>query len=212
MIKLSSLEKMLVASILFNMSLLFVRFYHTNELAYGFYPWNTFLAVLPLLFSRSLVRVRKFNIAAVILLVFWLTFFPNAPYLITDLFHFCEDPAVPFWYDLLIVFSAAWNGLLSGILSLMQVERFLMHHMALKWAKLTVAICFFLCSYGIYLGRYLRFNTWDIVVSPGKIIAACTDHVFHPQTNLMVWAFTALFGVMFGITYLTLKQFSHEKN
>lgn len=212
MIKLSRLEKMLFASILFNMSLLFVRFYHTHELTYGFYVWNTFLAVLPVLFSRSLVHVKKFNVAAVILLVFWLTFFPNAPYLITDMFHFCENPAMPFWYDLIIAFSAAWNGLLLGILSLMQVERFLTRQMPLKWVKLTVAVCFFLCSYGIYLGRYLRFNTWDIIVSPGKIIAACSSHVFHPHTNIMVWAFTILFGIMFGITYLTLKHFSYEKN
>src|SRR6188768_3324549 len=121
----SPLEKMLLVSILFNMLLLLVRFYFTHELAYGFYVWNTFLAMLPLLFSRSLVKMNKFNLKAVILVACWLAFFPNAPYMITDVFHYEEKPPVPMWYDLLLVITAAWNGLLLGIISLMQIERFL---------------------------------------------------------------------------------------
>jgi uncharacterized membrane protein len=207
----SPLEKMLLVSILFNMLLLFVRFYYTKELAYGFYIWNTFLAVLPLLFSRSLLKLNKFNLKAVVLVVCWLAFFPNAPYMITDVFHYTEKPPVPLWYDLLLVITAAWNGLLLGIISLMQIEQFLSRHLRAIWVKITVLISFVLCGYGIYIGRYLRFNSWDAVISPNKLIYTFATHVFKPQEHMMIWAFTLLFGTMFGIIYFTLKQLRYAK-
>lgn len=210
--KISPLEKMLFVSILFNMSLLFVRFYFTKELEYGFYIWNTFLAVLPLIFSRYLLKQNRFNLKSAALVACWLAFFPNAPYMITDLFHYAEKPPVPYWYDLLIVITAAWNGLLLGIISLMQIEQFLSRHLKPIWVKLTVLISFMLCGYGIYIGRYLRFNSWDAVVSPNKLIYTLASHVLQPQEHRAIWAFTLLFGTMFGIIYFTLKQLpNYEK-
>jgi uncharacterized membrane protein len=204
----SSLEKMLMVSVSFTMLLLLTRFYYTNELIYGFYIWNTFLAILPLLFSHSLIRVRKCNFKAILLLTCWLAFFPNAPYLITDMFHYVEKPPVPKWFDLLLVTSAAWNGLLLGIVSLMQVEQFLSRHLRENWVKTFVIVSFMLCGYGVYLGRYLRFNSWEAVTAPQKLIYTFSHHIFQPQEHVMLWAFTFLFGTMFGIVYFTLKQFS----
>jgi len=205
--KISPLEKMLLVSILFNMLLLFVRFYYTKELTYGFYVWNTFLAILPLLFSRALLRLNRINLKATVLVVCWLVFFPNAPYMITDIFHYANMPPVPQWYDLLLVTTAAWNGLLLGILSLMQVEQFLSRHLHANWVKLTVITSFMLCGYGVCIGRYLRFNSWDAVVSPKMLVYTFATHFFQPQQHLMIWAFTLLFGTMFGIIYYTLSLF-----
>jgi len=204
----SPLERMLLISILFNMLLLLVRVYFTKELTYGFYTWNTFLAVLPLLFSRVLIKPGKFNLKAMILIACWLLFFPNAPYMITDLFHYAPEPPVPQWYDLLLVITAAWNGLLLGIISLMQVEQFLSRHLKMIWVKTIVIISFGLCGYGVYIGRFLRFNSWDIVINPVMIISASAHHIFQPFEYLRVWAFTVLFGTMFGIIYYTLQQLS----
>jgi uncharacterized membrane protein len=204
--KISPLERMLLVSIFFTMLLLFVRFCYTKELEYGFYIWNTFLAMLPLLFSRRLVRLDKFNFKAIVLLVCWLAFFPNAPYMITDFCHYTERPPVPSWFDLLLVITAAWNGLLLGIISLMQVEQFLSGHLKVRWVKLIVLVSFILCGYGVYIGRYLRFNSWDAVTNPGKLIYTMAHHVFKPQQHITTWAFTILFGVMFGIVYFTLQQ------
>ena len=204
--RISPLEKMLAVSIIFNMALLLLRFYRLRELEYGFYVWNTFLAILPLLFSRQLIRIDRINTKAILLLACWLQFFPNAPYMITDLFHFTIKPPIPQWFDLLIVTSAAWNGLLLGIISLMQVEQFLSRHLKDIWVKSIVVICFILCGYGVYIGRYLRFNTWDTVARPKVIFPTLAAHIFFPFDHVKIWAFSVLFGGMFGIVYYTLKQ------
>lgn len=204
--KISPSERMLLLSILFNMSLLFVRFYYTKELMYGFYIWNTFLAILPLLFSRILLRLDKCNFKAMLLVICWLAFFPNAPYMITDVFHYTERPPVPQWYDLIVVITAVWNGLLSGIISLMQIEQFLSRHFRIIWVKIIVIVSFILCGYGVYIGRYLRFNSWDVVMNPKILLYTFAGHVLKPQEHTMTWAFTILFATMFGIIYFTLRQ------
>lgn len=204
---LSSLEKMLMVSVAFTMTLLLVRIAYTKELTYIFYVWNTFLAVLPLVFSHLLLRLNKYNGRAILLIIGWLAFFPNAAYIITDIFHYTELPPVPKWFDLLLVTTGAWNGLLLGIVSLMQVEQFLLGHIQRKWVNRLIILSFILCGYGVYIGRYLRFNTWDTITNPSTLLQTIASHIFLPHEHLSVWAFTISFGAMFGIVYYTLKQF-----
>lgn len=206
--KISPLEKMVSLSILFTMVLLLARICYVKELTYGFYVWNTFLAVLPLLFSRALLKRGKPNFAAFVLLGCWLAFFPNAAYMVTDMLHYKDAPPVPYWFDLLLVASAAWNGLLLGILSLMYTEQFLRAHFKAKWVKLLVLVSFVLCGYGVYIGRFLRFNSWDVISRPGQLMYVMGGHFFKPHHHLSTWSFTLLFGGMFGIIYFTLKQFT----
>lgn len=203
--KVSPVEKMLVLSVSFTMLLLFVRIFYTKELMYGFYIWNTFLAIVPLLFSRSLSSMGRVSPKSILLLAGWLVFFPNAPYLVTDLFHFTDLPPVPQWFDLLLVSSAAWNGLLLGIVSLMHVEQFLAIHFKKPVVGVCVLICILLCGYGVYIGRYLRFNSWDIIADPRDLLFASARHVLRPTAHMGAWAFTVLFSSMFGIVYYTLK-------
>lgn len=200
------IERMLLLSISFTMLLLLARIVYTWELLYGFYIWNTFLAVVPVLFSRKLAGINKLNTKSLLLIAGWLVFFPNAPYIITDLFHFAEKPPVPKWFDLILVTSAAWNGLLLGIVSLMQVERFLIRHLKEVWVKLIVIVSFGLCGYGIYIGRFLRFNSWDVITNPGDLLYTSAHHILQPNEHLGTWTFTILFATMFGIVYFTLKK------
>jgi len=204
--KLSSVEKMLMLSISFTIALLSIRIWRTQELTYIFYTWNLFLAIVPFVFSRKLECQTKFGFVSIILIAGWLLFFPNAPYIITDFFHYKERPPIPKWFDLLIVTSAAWNGLLLGIASLMQVENFLAKHIKAVWVRLAVFSSMVLCGYGIYIGRFLRFNSWHIVTHPSKLVYASAHHVLQPQEHLKTWGFTFLFALMFGIIYFTLKS------
>src|SRR5689334_6190646 len=99
--QITPLEKILLLSIGFTLSLVAARFLATSTFTYFFYPWNLFLAMVPYLFSRRLRHVKE-RITGWLLLSCWLLFFPNAPYLITDVFHFQARYPVPQWYDLIL--------------------------------------------------------------------------------------------------------------
>lgn len=204
--KLTSIERMLALSISFTFALVAFRIVYSGTLTYVFFTWNLFLATLPMMFSRRLNQRKKVDNAAVLLIIGWLLFLPNAPYVVTDIFHFKERYPVPKWYDLLIVTSAAWNGLCLGFISLMQVEQFLLRTVRQGKTQLLIFSFIFLCGYGIYIGRYLRFNSWDLVSAPGRLLSETIQHFVDPVTHFRVWEFTLLFSVMLSIIYYTLKH------
>lgn len=204
--KLSEFEKMLLISIAFTITLVCIRFFITDDPQYFFYPCNLFLATIPLAISRTLKKYKRINVKVSMLLFLWLLFFPNAPYLITDVFHFEQRPPIAFWFDLLIVISGAWNGVTIGITSLMQVERFLSKHIKAKWRQPATVLLILLCSYGIYLGRYKRYNSWSVVTRPGDIAHTIISHIAEPWEHVQAWLFTFLFSALLGIMYFTIKK------
>lgn len=205
-IKISAISKMLLLSIGFSMSLLLVRFYYSSTFDYSFYGWNTFLAAIPYVISTQLLNLKKLNAWAILMLAMWLLFFPNAPYIITDLFHYEERLPVPYWYDLVLVISSAWNGLILGIVSLMNVEKFLSRYLKPFWVTVCEFASLLLCGYGVFIGRFLRFNSWDIVTDPRILVYASAHHVLLPQHYSKLWVFTILFAMLLGIIYFTLKK------
>lgn len=204
--RLSGISKMLCLSVAFTMTLLAFRMYRTGTVEYSFYIWNTFLAAVPYFFSNRLAGIGKINFITVLLLAGWLLFFPNAPYIITDLFHYEEKNNFPVWYDLILVTSATWNGLILGIVSLMQVESFLTNHIKPLWVKLCVFISLLLCGYGIFIGRFLRFNSWDVLNKPKELAYSSASHILSPQHHIKLWVFTFLFAVLLSLVYFTLKK------
>lgn len=209
-LKVSNTSKILLLSVAFSMSLLLVRFLYSNTMDYRFYGWNTFLAAIPYLVSTQLIKLRKMGAASILFMGVWLLFFPNAPYMITDLFHYEVRPEVPYWYDLLLVISAAWNGLILGLVSLMNIETFLARHLKQFWVMAGVFLSLLLCSYGVFIGRYLRFNSWDIFTDPGYIAYSSARHVWRWQDYPKLWVFTILFSVLLTIIYFTLKNLPHS--
>jgi uncharacterized membrane protein len=206
--KQSAIEKMLAVSLGFTMMLLAFRMAYAMNLNYIFYVWNLFLAVLPILISRKLRSHDRLTKKVIMLLIVWLLLLPNAPYVVTDLLHYKERWPVPKWYDLLLVTSAAWNGLMAGFISVMQVEHFLSKFLTKRKTGLIIFIVFFLCGYGIYIGRFLRFNSWDVITDPLQLFSASARHFILPYEYLAVWKFTVLFALMLVIIYHSLKQFS----
>jgi uncharacterized membrane protein len=210
--KLSASEKIIFVSVGFTIVLLAFRIFYSETLSYIFYAWNLLLASIPILFSRQLQKHQRFTTKTFLLMAGWLLFLPNSPYVVTDIIHFRERWPVPKWYDLLIVTSAAWNGLCLGFISLMQVEQFLSRYMSKLKVQLLVSAFIFLCGYGIYIGRFLRFNSWDIVSSPGALASETMQHVLYPVDNFRVWEFTFLFSLMLAISYTTLKHLPIREN
>lgn len=211
-VKFTLTEKVVAVSVSFTILLLVVRIFFSGNTIYLFYPWNIFLGALPLFFSSRLVKKHRFNFKAMSLLCAWLLILPNAPYLVTDIFHFEERPPVPYWYDLLIVVSGAWNGMLMFIISLFQVEKFLSRILQKKWLNVSMIALLFASGYGIYLGRYLRYNSWDIITRPGTIASSSFNHVVHPFQNIGLWIFTFLFSSFLSIVYFSIKYLPQAKN
>lgn len=204
--KLTEFEKMIFISMSFTVLMVALRFLYTNESEYLFYPWNLFLATMPLFFSRQLKKHKKINLRVCMLLFCWLLFLPNAPYIITDIFHLEERPLIPYWFDLLIVISGAWNGIALCIMSLMQVERFLAKHIKQKWRLPSTLLLITLCSYGIFLGRYKRYNSWNIITKPQDIIHTFISHIAEPAEHIQAWMFTISFAMLLTIIYFTVKK------
>ena len=204
--KLNDIQKLVAVSLCFTLLLLFIRAFYTGSLTYFFYPWNLFLATVPLFFSGLLLKQKTLNYKSIFLLGLQLLFLPNAPYLVTDIFHYQERPPVPMWFDLMLVVSGAWNGVLLCMISLLRVERFLRTRYKSRFIDAIMFVLLLLCGYGIYIGRYLRYNSWDIITEPVNIIKSSTHHVYHPLQNLNVWLFTLVFAIFLGIIYFTIKK------
>jgi len=130
--KLNEMQKLICVSLLFTLALLAVRVAYTGTVAYLFYPWNLLLALVPFYFSGLLLKQKKFGWKTILVFASWFLFLPNAPYLVTDIFHFEERPPVPAWFDLLLVVSGAWNGVLICMISLFRIEKFLLNRCQIK--------------------------------------------------------------------------------
>lgn len=197
---------MLFLSASFSVMLVAFRVVYWGKLTFTFFVWNLFLAVIPLLISRKLAKQERLSIKAIIAFFCWLIFLPNAPYIITDIHHFEERPPVSIWYDLLLISSAAWNGLMLGIVSLLQVEEFLRRQFSTVKVHIIMFFSILSCAYGVYVGRFLRFNSWDVVTNPDDVIYQLGRQFLHPHEHVKVWAFTLSFAAMLSLVYYTFRR------
>src|SRR6185503_17284547 len=111
-----SFSKRIIIPLAFTLSLLIIRILLSNELTYIFLAWNLFLAWIPFALSQKLSKLNN-RWKILFITALWLLFLPNAPYIITDFLHLKQRTPIPYWYDILLLFSASLNGLLLGILS-----------------------------------------------------------------------------------------------
>jgi uncharacterized membrane protein len=198
----------LVLASAFCISLLVARWLYSEPGAYRFLAWNLFLAWIPLVAAVAVYDMQRRGIRLVQLIplaAVWLLFLPNAPYLLTDLIHLGSRDDAPLWFDLVLFSAFAWTGAFLGFLSiyLMQVVVRLARGAALGWAL--VAGSLLASSFGIYLGRSLRWNSWEVVTSPQPLLADVWDRVSdplsHPRTLGMTVALTALLSVLHLVLY-----------
>lgn len=202
------LRRVLFASVLFSLMLVAARIVKSHSYIYSSFIWNLFLAYVPIMISSLATRVAGYPNRPVLffsLLGLWMLFFPNAPYIITDLFHLDQKPFVPLWYDLLLIYSFAWNGLIIGYLSLMQMEEEIRRRLGTRWSRVFVLLVLCLSSYGVFLGRFLRWNSWDMVTSPFRLLVSCGQLIVHPLEHPGVWGMTLLMSILMGLIYLTLR-------
>lgn len=207
----TEVEKMLMLSCLFSMGLTLTRLVCTGELLFLWLNWNLFLAFVPYAISRFLMQRAAWVESRVkfgLVFLCWLLFIPNSFYIITDLFHLRARPPVPLWFDLALILSFAWNGLLLGILSVRQMEKMVEQTFPLRNEWLFVYPLMLLNAFGVYIGRYLRYNSWDVVSNPFQLFNDTVYLIIHPLRNRFDWGMILCYSVFMTLIYITIKKIS----
>jgi uncharacterized membrane protein len=190
------------------------RMVYSNTSDYSFLLWNLILAWIPLVFASAAYAVswtRKLLYLIIpICAVVWLIFFPNAPYLLTDFQHLSKNAGnAPLWFDVILLIWFAWTGLLLGVFSLYLMQEIVARAFGAAISWIFAISVTALGSIGIYLGRFLHWNSWDILENPLPIAHDIFDWLRHPFSNLRTWGFISLFTLFFLFVYLALYTFGH---
>jgi len=203
-----ALTFVLAASLALSVLLVAGRVALTGRLFFLFMLWNLLLAVVPYAISTMLLTARG-PLRARILLpagAAWLLFFPNAPYILTDFYHLEARPGVPLWYDLVLIVSCAWNGLMLAYASLSDMQRLVQQRLGFWPGWVFAAVALLLSGFGIYLGRYLRFNSWNILTNPLALFFDIMNRVMHPFSFPGTWGVTLVFGLFLLLGYATVRM------
>jgi uncharacterized membrane protein len=207
----TELERLLILSCTFSLGLTGFRIFYTKQWLFVWLGWNLFLAILPYLLSRTAIQRPQWiesNFRFLLLFAVWLLFIPNSFYIITDLFHLEQRVGIPLWFDLALIFSYAWNGILLGVASVRQMEQIA----RCKWPQLKewqfVYPMMLLNALGIYIGRYLRYNSWDIVSNPGQLAEDVVYLLVHPLRNRFDWSMIVCYTIFISLMYVAMKRLS----
>jgi len=177
---------------------------------FWFLNWNLVLAWLPLGFALLLMRHLKskswVSWQGIGLTLLWLAFLPNSFYLISDLIHLdYADPTQTFYY-VIMMFSFSFTGLLLGFTSIYLVHGELLKRLKQRATHLWIGGVLLLCSFAVYLGRYLRWNTWDIILHPVGVVFDVSDRIINPVAYGQTFQVTVLFFILLVSMYFTLWQ------
>ena len=197
----------LLLMLLLNGALIGTRMVFTQSTSYAFLLWNLFLATIPfavIVFARKLLLFEQ-TIPAFVLAAAGILFMPNAPYLITDLFHLRTTAAAPLWYDTIMIASCAATGLLLFYATMKKLEVMLLYMLPSGWRTSAMGGVALLCGYGIHLGRHERFNSWDIITNPGSLLQHVLASVRHPLLHMDVWGLTIIYSAFLLVTYLVYR-------
>ncbi len=209
-----NLIKVMAVSSALSIILLYFRIQWSGSLMFVFLPWNLFLAWIPFLLAMALSemnnngnsRIKKLGVFSA-----WLLFFPNSPYILTDLFHLRLRSEIPLWFDLVLILSFAWNGLLLGYSSLFEIQKILRRRLSANVVNFFISCLMVLCSFGIYLGRYPRYNSWDILTNPITLFSDIFNMLIHPMNNTRMLGVTFFFSVFLMVSFWTLQTLINHK-
>jgi uncharacterized membrane protein len=186
------------------------RVVHTGRLAYAFLVYNLALAWIPLGFAlaahvfnewRSKLGVALTGLS----LAAWLVFFPNAPYLMTDLMHLRVQHNRLFWLDLVALQAFAWTGLALGFVSLDLVQRWVARRAGQAASWLFAGVVMGLSAFGVYLGRFRRWSSWDVARDPLGLASDVAGMLLHPFAHAHVVAFSAVLAAFLLTAYVVVR-------
>ncbi|WP_299364507.1 DUF1361 domain-containing protein [Winogradskyella sp.] len=196
----------------FSIFALMLRIKLSKSFFYLFLVWNVFLAIIPYtitMYLSSKETLSKLKLGFWFLV--WLAFLPNAPYIITDLIHLRLGNHPLIWLDVLVVLSFALTGLLLFYLSLMTMQKLITATFTDATTRRMTLGILFLCGFGVYLGRFLRYNSWEIISNPKILMLDIIHIIISPFQHSEAWLFTICFGGFLVIGYWIFKQLFDKK-
>jgi uncharacterized membrane protein len=157
------------------------------------------LAWIPYGLSEAILSKKRKNLFFIGLLFFsWFIFYPNSLYIVTDLIHLgIKRDAAPLWFDFIMISVFSWTGILLGFFSLHSFQQWIQKKFGKIQGWLLVGVMIFLSSFAIYLGRFLRWNSWDILANPHKLLTDVLELFIHFGSYAEVWLFCFTVGVIF---------------
>lgn len=198
--KSSSKNLLLLSS--FCLFMVVTRIIKTEYFSFVFMFWNLFLAFVPYLLSSYLFKKEDTSTFKLLALsALWVLFLPNAPYMLTDLFHLHQRTYLPIWYDLVLILSFALTGLYLFYLSINQMVRVVKARLPKLHKPFFLVVLFIAVSYGVYIGRFLRVNSWD-VLNPVGLARTCLSPLFHLPGLKDVSCFTFIYSIFLSFLYL----------
>jgi uncharacterized membrane protein len=194
------------------LALLVTRALLAQEIRWTGFFGNLLLAWIPLVFSWLLCaqldrrEPRRWLIGA--LFVGWLLFFPNSAYIVTDMVHLKSRDPIPRWFDYILITAYAWTGLFLAYVSLTLLHLRVRAAFGRGAGWGFVGLMLGLGSFGIYVGRFFRWNSWDVFTRPWKPMRDLVKFVEFP-TLQQVAAFCASFFLLSVLVYLVLHAIAH---
>lgn len=195
--KIQSYIKWLSIFTVFCLLYLVIRNGVAHNKTYNFLVWNAFLGLVPFLVALGtyFFRNKLGKVPVLLLSGLWLLFYPNAPYMITDFIHVNPESKIVV-YEALLIFSFAMLSLFYGFYSLKLIEKILQVHYKAVTVKIITWLAILLSSFGLYLGRVLRLNSWDVFTDFFGTMKVIFEHLFpitkNPVTYLMIILFTSI--------------------
>ena len=196
--------------------LVIARVILTRRFQHLYLPWNLLLAWVPWIATALLDRwdqtpqIHKGNRVAA--MAVWFFFFPNAPYILTDLVHLGPKHYGHYWVDMLLILLVAFTGLLLGFLSLHSMQQRVARRFPWPAGWLFVMVMSVLSGIGIYAGRFLRWNSWDVIARPGRVMDDGLLWVLSSFERPLSIVFPLLFGIVLFTTYLLVVSISTLDN
>lgn len=210
MIKKIKIPNFLISLLIFSIILNILRVILFNTSSFIYIIWNIFLAIIPFIISSLIgLYINKnnfFNPIFIFGFFVWLIFLPNAPYVVTDFIHLGEIRTVPLMYDIILLFVSATVSLMFGIISLKQVEDVFNIKFSVKISKILIITLIFFTSFGIYLGRTLRFNSWDFFINHNPLLRNIFEIFTKPDNHLNAYFYTVIFFFLIYTFYTSFKN------
>lgn len=203
----------LTLCIVISIFLLMMRIKLTHSFFLIFLVWNLFLAIVP--YSISLYLESRINISKIKLLIcsgIWLLFLPNAPYIVTDLIHLQISSSKILLLDAFVILAFAFSGLMLYYLSIIDMLKIFKNRINKRYLNFVLATLFFLSSFGVYLGRFLRYNSWEIIQNPILLFQDIFSILIYPKQHFGAWLFIAGFTVLLMLCYNIFKKLNYFKN